>query len=62
MFLGIETVNGAGVQSGRAMAPARTWTSASEAVGDDGAVESVRIERAWLAGFRGTMTLFQNCL
>jgi hypothetical protein len=44
------------------MAPARTWTSASEAVGDDGAVESVRIERAWLAGFRGTMTLFQNCL
>jgi hypothetical protein len=62
MFLGIETVNGAGVQSVMAMLTSGASKSASDDVGEDGAVESVRMDRAWLPGLRVTMTLFQKCL
>lgn len=62
MFLGIETVSGAGWQSDRAILTSRASKSASEGVGEDEAVESVRMDRAWLPDLRVTMTLRQNCL
>jgi len=68
MFLGIETVNGAGVQSDMAMLASRACSEASEGVGEDDVdddecwVECVVMDRAWVPGLRATMTLFQKCL
>jgi hypothetical protein len=63
MFLGIETVNGAGWVSVMAMLTS-SWASksASEGVGEGDGVEAVRMDRAWLPDFLVTMTLRQNCL
>jgi hypothetical protein len=61
MFLGMETVKGAGWQSVMAILVSWSSNSASDCAGED-AVEEVRIDKAWLPDFRVTMTLLQNCL
>jgi hypothetical protein len=64
MFLGMETVKGAGCawQSAVAMVDCRPSKSTGDCcVGELEAVDDVFIDRAW-PGFRVTMTLFQNCL
>jgi hypothetical protein len=64
MFFGIETVSGAGAgwQSLMAILTSPSSNSASDSVGEEEAVDDVRIDRAWLPDFRVTMTLRQNCL
>lgn len=61
MFLGIDTVSGAGWMSLMAILTSSSSKSASEDAGED-TVEAVLIERPWLPGFRVIITLLQNCL
>ena len=61
MFLGIETVRGAGWMSAMAILTSSASNSASDEAGEE-TVEAVFIERPWLPCFRVTITLLKNCL
>lgn len=63
MFLGIETVKGAGCISLMAILMSSPSNSATDDVGDE-AVDEVLIESGagWVPDFRVIITLRQNCL
>lgn len=61
MFLGIETVSGAGWMSLMAILESSSSNSTSDDAGEE-TVEVVFIESRWVPGFRVIITLLQNCL
>lgn len=67
MFLGIETVSGAGWQSTTVILAfifrSSSWSSMVDVVGEESAEDDVRIDSdVWLAGLRATMTPLRSCL